>query len=62
MGDRLGVLIVGDLKRVDQSTLVPLRLGELQIVLHSHEDVAKFIRVRPPEKGKASERLRLAGA
>ena len=44
MGDRLGVLIIGDLKRVDQSTLVPLRLGELQIVLHSHEDVAKLIR------------------
>jgi hypothetical protein len=42
MGD-LGVLIVGDLKRVDQSTLVPLRLGEVQIVLHSHEDVAKLL-------------------
>ena len=44
MGDGLGVLIVGDLKRVDRSTLVPLGLGELQIVLHSHEDVAKLIR------------------
>jgi hypothetical protein len=44
MGDRLGVLITGDLKRVDQSTFVPLRLGEVQIVLHSHEDVAKLIR------------------
>ena len=44
MGDRLGVLIVGDLKRVDQSTLVQLRLGEVQIVLHSHEDVAELIR------------------
>ena len=44
MGDCLGVLIIGDLKRVGQSTRVPLRLSELQIVLHSREDVAKLIR------------------
>ena len=44
MGDGLGALIVGDLKRFNQSILVPLRLGEVQIVLHSHEDVAKLIR------------------
>ena len=45
MGDGLGVLIVGDLKRVDQSTLVPLRLGgKVQVVLHSHEDVAELVR------------------
>jgi hypothetical protein len=33
------------LERVDQSTLVPLRLGgEVQVVLHSHEDVAELVR------------------
>ena len=44
MGDGLGVLIVGDLKRVDQSTLVQLRLREVQVVLQSHKDVAELIR------------------
>ena len=45
MGDGLGVLVVRDLERVDQSTLVPLRLGgEVKIVLHSHEDVAELVR------------------
>ena len=44
MGDGLGALIVGDLKRFNQSILVPLRLGEVQIVLHSHEDVAELVR------------------
>ena len=44
MGDRLGVLIVGDLKRVDQSTLIQLRLREAQVVLQSHKDVAELVR------------------
>ena len=44
MGDGLGVLIVGDLKRVDQSTLVQLRLREVQVVLQSHKDVAELVR------------------
>jgi hypothetical protein len=44
MGDGLGALIVGDLERVDHSILVPLRLGEVQIVLHSREEVAQLVR------------------
>jgi hypothetical protein len=45
MGDGLVVLVVRDLERVDQSTLVPLRLGgEVQIVLHPHEDVTELVR------------------
>ena len=45
MGDGLGVLVVRDLERVDQSTLVPLRLGgEERVILQSHEDVAELVR------------------
>ena len=45
MGDGLGVLVVRDLERVDQSSLVPLRLGgEERVILQSHEDVAELVR------------------
>jgi hypothetical protein len=40
-----GVLVVRDLDRVDQATVVRLRLGgEVQVVLHSYQDVAELVR------------------